>query len=169
MPQYDITKIWDGTAAQLFDGADPGTDLGFNAEVTIALEEQYIDVTAAQTGATVLDRRLLDQRYRVTIDFTEVGQANYFADWWHSGHPSGKLHKGALGGSVPSKRLRIHPSIMAADTTKDWVFERLVRDRGPSMTMNGQNRLVHRFEFITLPVAATLPTVDVGQLGYTAP
>lgn len=166
---HDITKIWDATAADVHVGADAGTEIGFNGEVSISIERTFLDVTASQTGAQPLDRRRLSEVYRVAIDFKQVGDANYFTDWWLTGNPAGKLHPGSLGASAPTKRVRIHPKIMAADTSKDFVFERLAFDRGPSMVMNGRNEHVHRIEFISLPVAASLPTVDVGSFGFTPP
>lgn len=167
---YEPSKIWDGVAAQLFVGADPGTDLGYTGDVSIAIERSFNDVKASQTGEQVLDRRNNGLTYRVAVDFKEVGEANYFADWWLTGNPAGKLHPGSIGSSVPTKRLRCHPKILGADTTKDMVFEVLVFDRGPSMVLNGKGDHVHRIEFITLPVAADLATtVNLGQLGYVAP
>ncbi len=170
MAQYDKTMIWDGQAAQLFEGAGAGTDLGFTGDVSISIERTFMDVKASQTAGQILDRRLDSQIYRVAIDFKEVGQATYFKDWWLSGNTDNAgvidLHLGTLGGSVPTKRLRIHPRGLSADTTRDMIFEALVFDRGPSMVLNGKGDHVHRIEFITLPDATQLPTVDLGVLNY---
>jgi len=170
MPQYDKTKMWDGMAAQLFEGAGAGADLGFTGDVSIALERGVLDVKASQTGGQILDRRLDSEIYRVGIDFKEVGQATFFKDWWLTGNTDTagviELHPGTLGGSVPTKRLRCHPRALAADTTRDWIFEALVFDKGPSMVLNGKGDHVHRLEFITLPVAADLPTIDLGKFNY---
>lgn len=168
--QYDKTTIWDGQAAQLFEGAGAGTDLGFTGDVSISVERGFMDVKASQTAGQILDRRLDSQIYRVAIDFKEVGQATYFKDWWLSGNTDNAgvidLHLGTLGGSVPTKRIRCHPRGMGADTTKDMIFEAMVFDRGPSMVLNGKGDHVHRIEFITLPTAADLPTVKLGVLNY---
>lgn len=170
MAQYDISKIWDGQSAQLFEGAGAGTDLGFTGDVSIGIERAVLDVKAAQTGGQILDRRLDAETYRVAIDFKEVGQATYFKDWWLTGNTDNAgvidLHPGSLGASLPTKRIRCHPRGLGADTTRDFIFEALTFDRGPSMVLNGKGDHVHRLEFITLPTAADLPTVKLGVLNY---
>ncbi len=170
MAQYDISKIWDGVSAQLFEGAGAGTDLGFTGDVSIGIERTYLDVKASQTGQQPLDRRLDSQIWRVAIDFKEVGQATYFKDWWLTGNPDNAgvidLHPGSLGSSVPTKRIRVHPRIMGADTSKDFIFDALTFDRGPTKVLNGAGNHVHRIEFITLPLAADLPTIDLGKFNY---
>jgi len=170
MAPYDKTMIWDGMAAQMFEGAAAGTDLGFSGDVSIAIERTFIDVTASQTARQILDRRLDSEIYRVAVDFKEVGQATFFKDWWLKGNTDTAgvidLHPGALGASVPIKRLRVHPRGLAADTTRDFIFEALVFDKGPTMVLNGKGDHVHRLEFISLPVAASLPTIKLGSLNY---
>lgn len=168
MPIKDITKVWDGTAADLFLGADPGTQLGFTGQVSITKESTYLDVTASQTGGQILDRRLQSEIYRVVIEFKEAGQADHFANWWIKGNADSKLHPGKLGASVPTVRLRVHPTIMA-DGAADFIFESLVFDKGPSMVLDGNGNHVHRVELITLPLTADLTTIDLGKIGYVAP
>lgn len=170
MAQYDISKIWDGQSAQLFEGAGAGTDLGFTGDVSIGIERTVLDVKASQTGAQILGRRLDAETYRVAIDFKEVGQATYFKDWWLAGNTDNAgvidLHPGSLGASLPTKRIRCHPRGLGADTTRDFIFEALTFDRGPSMVLNGKGDHVHRLEFIALPTPADLPTVKLGVLNY---
>ena len=167
---YDKHTIWDGESAQLFEGAGAGTDLGFPGDVSIRVEWTVIDVKASQTGDQILDRRRTGQHYRVAIDFKEVGAANFFKNWWLAGNTDNAgvidLHPGSLGSSMPTKRLRVHPRKMAADTSEDFIFEVLPFDRGPTMVLNGKGDHVHRVEFITLPVAADLPTIDLGVHNY---
>lgn len=170
MAQYDISKVWDGVSAQLFEGAGAGTDLGFTGDVSIGIERAFLPVKASQTGGQELDRRLDSQDFRLSIDFKEVGQATFFKDWWLTGNTDNAgvidLHPGSVGASVPTKRIRVHPRIMGSDTTKDMIFEKLAFDRGPTMVLNGKGDHVHRIELKTLPVAANLPTINHGVMNY---
>lgn len=166
MAAYDVSKIWDGEAAQIFEGAGDGTDIGFTGAVSIAIERTQHLVKASQTGDQILDIRNQGQQHKVAIDFKEVGQADFFKEWWYKGHPEAtgvvQLHKGTVGDSATTKRLRFHPMNLGVDLTRDLVFERLAIVSGPSMVLNGNGEHVHRIEMIDLPVAASLPTIEVG-------
>lgn len=172
MAAYDKTELWDGVAAKVFEGAIDGTELGLTGEVSITQEIATLDIKAAQTGEQILDKRVIDMRYRVSIDFKQIGAANWFKNWWLSGHTDTAgiidLHQGSVGYSLPTKRIRLHPTIMADnDASKDFVFENLVIDKGPTQTMSGKGEVVQRMEMITLPTAASLPTIELGTFGHT--
>jgi len=172
MATYDKTNIWDGVAAQIFEGAVDGTDIGMVGEVSIVKEEQFLDVKVSHTGEQIIDRKRLSTHYKVSIDFREIGEANHFANWWFAGHPDGtaagkKLHKGTVGDSVPTKRLRVHPRNQANED-KDWVFDFLAIESGPTATMNGKGEHVHRITLVTLPDPTALGTsIELGQQGWT--
>lgn len=165
---YDITKEWDSTAAKIFVGAGNGTELGFTGEVSIEIEDDQHEVMSAQTGSQPLDLRRQSEVYNVSIDFKEIGQADYFSEWWFKGLGAGDLHLGTVGGSVPGHRVRFHPTALADNVnTHDFLFENLKRTSGPKATFNGKGEHVHRITFKSFPVAASLPDIDLGQFGYT--
>lgn len=168
MPPYDITKEWDSTASKIYAGPGNGTELGFTGEVSIEIQEDQHEVTSAQTGSQPLDLRRQSEVYLVSVDFKEIGQADYFTEWWFKGINAGDLHPGTLGGSVPGHRVRFHPTALPDNVnTHDFLFEELKRISGPKAVFNGRGEHVHRITFKSFPVPGNLPVVDLGQFGYT--
>lgn len=166
---YLKSNYWDGEAAQIFEGAAGGTDIGFTGDVSIERRYTFSEIKASQTGEQVLGRRILAAVFVVTIDFAEIGDANHFLKWWFDGHPVNTgvvdLHPGR-NATLPTRRLRVHPLGLGVDTTKDFVFEALAPVSGPAMTLNGKGEHRHRIVFETEPVAAGLPVVNTGKFNY---
>ncbi|MCC6908236.1 MAG: hypothetical protein IT430_09880 [Phycisphaerales bacterium] len=169
MPFHLKSNFWNGEGVQIFDGAAAGTNIGITAEVTIERVYTLSPIKGQTTGETILGHRVTGCFYRVTVDFTEIGEANHFLNYWFDGHAAAggviDLHPGRSF-TLPTRRMRFHPVSMAADTTRDFVFEALAPVSGPSATFNGSGEHRHRVVFESMPVEADLPTLNAGKFNY---
>lgn len=152
---YSTTKLWDGEAAQIFEGSNDGTDTGLIASVSIAIVENQHEVKAGQTGEQILDLRRLSQHYVVVIAFQSSKDAAFFKKWWFEDRAATagltEIHNAGIGKSVPTKRIRLHP-ISMGDGTLDWTFERLAITNNAGLLFDGAGRKVENaLTFMTLP------------------
>ncbi len=159
--------IWSAVGAEVFLGAADGADVGFTGVVTITRITNWHDIKASAFGDTILDRRKLSQMYRVEIQLKQIGDTDFFKDWWLEGDSGDKLHSGVIGDSAPTRRIRVHPTQEGDVYTKDWVFETCIPDGDPVMSMDAQGDHIHTFAFITIPDSSDYNDINIGEKKFT--
>lgn len=157
-----------GEAYEVYVGAGNGTVVGFTGQIQLSAEVLHAQVKAQQTGAQILGLKENGRHYRLTIAYKQTDDQEWGDrfPWFSAGDPP--LHPQSYPYDVPTDRFRLHPvSAGDADNSRDIVFEFMALEGGPNQTTDGEGDAVLEYSYLALPDPAQLPTIVIGQIGYT--
>ena len=130
-----------------------GTSIGHtNGGAKFAYEPEFEDINVDQYGTTIVDKVLVGEAVRITVQMAESTQANF-----HRAMPATTItNSGLAGGSDAGKRLSdsafeltLHPIALGADVTKDIIVYKAVAASSVEVDFKNEER-VYEVEFMGL-------------------